>query len=140
MKDAGQVPLRPHTAGKGEDRAQRASSYDPRRAQARLALIEQQVRLASAAKERQEILGCVGPSIDPEDPLEIARIKAERAICDAERWVTELNPLVGIPIPWSMKRAGCRLKGVSDSCGSSPPSPARKPTACVSGCLLGAPN
>jgi len=140
MKDAGQVPPGRHTEDEDEDQAQRVSRYDPRRAQARLALIEQQVRLASAAKEREEILARMGPSIDPEDPLEIARIKAERAICDAERWVTELIPLVGIPIPWSIRRAGCRLKGVSDSCGSSPPSPAQKPAACVSGCLLCVPN
>jgi hypothetical protein len=78
MRDAGPARLGPHTAGEDEDRAQRVSRYDPRRAQARLALIEQQVRLASAARERDEILARVGPSIDPEDPLEVARIKAER--------------------------------------------------------------
>jgi hypothetical protein len=64
MKDAGQVPPGPHTAGKGEARASR---YDPRRAQARLALIEQQVKLASAAKEREEILTRTPASIDPGD-------------------------------------------------------------------------
>ena len=97
MNDAGQVPPGTHTAGEGEDRAQRASRYDPRRAQARLALIEQQVRLASAAREREEILARQPAPIDPGDPLEMARIKAERAISDADRWVKELIPQVGDP-------------------------------------------
>ena len=37
------------------------------------------------------------PASLPGDPLEMARIKAERAIADAERWVKELTPHVGDP-------------------------------------------
>ena len=97
MNDAGQVPPGTHTTVEGENRTQRASRYDPRRAQARLALIEQQVRLASAVNEREETLARQQDPIDPADPLEIARIKAEQAISDAERWVNELIPHVGDP-------------------------------------------
>lgn len=89
--------LRPPVKAKTGRIAHRASRYDPRRAQARLALIEQQVRLASAVRECEEILARRAASIDPGDPWMAARVKAERAISDAERWVKELIPLVGDP-------------------------------------------
>jgi hypothetical protein len=60
-------------------------------------LIEQQVTLAHAVRERDEILARKTPSLDPRDPLEVAHLDAEKAITDAERWIGELIPLVGDP-------------------------------------------
>lgn len=97
MNDAEHSPPKASGAGEGEDWTQRAARYDPRRAQARLALIEQQVTLAHAVRERDEILARQAPPIDPGDPLEVARLNAEKAITDAERWAGELIPLVGDP-------------------------------------------
>lgn len=97
MNDAGHAPPGTCAAGEAEDRAQRASRYDARRARARLALIEQQVGLASAVRDREEILARQPTPISLGDPLEVARISAEKAISDAERWIGQLIPLVGDP-------------------------------------------
>lgn len=97
MNDAGHVSPGTCAAGRIEDRAQRASRYDAKRARARLALIEQQVRIAHAVREREDILARSPASIGPRDPLGVARINAERDISDAERWVKELIPRVGDP-------------------------------------------
>jgi hypothetical protein len=97
VNDGGQAPAGTRTAAAGHGRAQRASGYDPGRARARLALIEQQARLASAVREREEILSRQPAPAGPADPLQVALAQAATAICDAERQVRELIPVVGDP-------------------------------------------
>lgn len=97
MEDIGQELPRTHAAGEDGDRAQRAACYDPRRAQARLALIEQQVTLARTIREHEDILARQPTQVGRGDPWEAVRISAEQTISDAERWVNELGPHVGDP-------------------------------------------
>jgi hypothetical protein len=73
------------------------SHYDPRRARARLALIEQQVTLARAVKDHEKILARQALAASPDDLWETQRHQAEAAIADAERLVQELMPVVGDP-------------------------------------------
>jgi hypothetical protein len=83
--------------GDGEDRSERVSLYEPRRARARLALIEQRVTLARTIRDLEEILARQALVGEPEGPWETERLRAEAAIRDAERWVQELDPVVGDP-------------------------------------------
>jgi hypothetical protein len=74
-----------------------AASYDPRLALARLALIEQEVRLASATRELNEMLKERSALPEPGDSWKAMQRKWERKASDAERLVKELGPLVGDP-------------------------------------------
>lgn len=81
----------------GEESAGQAPSYDPRRARARLALIEQQVTLTEALATLRET--AARPVLPPGVPdlREPARAEAKRAAADARRWISELAPVVADP-------------------------------------------
>jgi hypothetical protein len=80
-----------------KESAGQAPGYDPRRARARLALIEQQVTLAEALATLRE--APARPALPPGIPdlREPARAEAERAATDARRWISELTPVVADP-------------------------------------------
>jgi hypothetical protein len=71
--------------------------YDPRRARARLALIEQQVTLAEALEELEKEAARPAPPPGAPDLRERSRLEAERAAADARRSISELAPLAGDP-------------------------------------------
>jgi hypothetical protein len=77
--------------------AGRGLRYDPRRARARLALIEQQVTLDEACRRLKE--AAARPALPPgdPDPWEPSRAEAERDAADARHWIGELAPVVGDP-------------------------------------------
>jgi hypothetical protein len=85
------------SAGGAEDTAHVASRYDPRRARARLALIEQQITLAEALTDLEQ--AAARPALPPgtPDPWEQSRTRAERAAADARHWISQLAPLVAEP-------------------------------------------
>ena len=79
------------------DRAERAARYDPGRAQARLALLEEQGMLAGKVRERDEIVSRdLFPLIgDRQRDRHLAAL--ERAIAAGQRAVDELAVVVGDP-------------------------------------------
>jgi hypothetical protein len=79
------------------DRAKRAARYDPQRAQARLALLEEQGILADKVRERDELISRdLFPLID--DRQRDSHLAAlERAIAAGQRAVDELAAVVGDP-------------------------------------------
>lgn len=71
--------------------------YDPRRARARLALIEQQVTLDAALRELEQ--AAPRPALPPGTPdlWQPSRADAERDAADARHWISALTPVVGDP-------------------------------------------
>lgn len=97
VSNTGQQYPPTHAEGDGEDRSELVSRYDPRRARARLALVEQQVTLARAVQDLEEILARQALVGGSEDLWRADRLQAEGAISNGERLVQELTPLVGDP-------------------------------------------
>lgn len=95
VSDAG--TRQPRGPGQGARGAESEPGYDPVRARARLALIEQQVKLARATRVREDYLA--RPPVPDGIPVPWARAlsEAEADIADASRQVEALAPLAGDP-------------------------------------------
>jgi hypothetical protein len=79
------------------DSAGPALGYDPGRARARLALIEQRVTLAEALKDLEREASRPASPPGASDPWGQSRLEAERAADEARRYIGELAPLAGDP-------------------------------------------
>ena len=87
--------VKAETARRERDHAERAAAYDPDRAQARLALLEQQGVLASAVRERDGIAARqIFPAM-PEDSRQQKLAELERVIAAARAATEELAIHVG---------------------------------------------
>lgn len=97
VSDAGNAGPGMRAVGGGGDRAERAPGHEPGRARARLALIEQQVTLAGAVREREVLLSEQPDPAGSESWRARERGRLERVISEAEGRAAELLPLVGDP-------------------------------------------
>lgn len=98
MSETGQQP--PANPSAGHDKAGsegQAPYFDPRRARARLALIEQQVTLAEALRDLEEAAVHPASPSGTADLWEVARAQAEHSAADARHWISQLAPVVGDP-------------------------------------------
>lgn len=77
------------------DQAERAQHYDERRSLARLALLEQHGMRRSAVRERESIFEYGPVSNEPQDARRVWLNRAEREIAEAEKWIKNLEPVVG---------------------------------------------
>lgn len=80
-----------------KDRAERAERYDPDRAQARLALLEEQGILADKIRERDELLAADVARLPAKDYRRSLLATAERAIVVKSKEVEDLLAVIGDP-------------------------------------------
>jgi len=101
------------TARRDQERAARAVSYDPERARARLALLEQHAVLAMDTEERDGIAAGEWYPLMPEEERQRRLAELDRKIGHTTAVVGELSQQVPL---WTWRRslmstAGCRRNG-----------------------------
>jgi hypothetical protein len=80
-----------------KDRAERSKHYDPGRAQARLALLEEQGILADQIRQRDELRALDLSQLPAKDPCRGRLAKVERAITAKSKEVNDLLAVIGEP-------------------------------------------